>query len=319
MQYSELPNGHYQCDECYKVLKTEKGIENHIRNTHIVQRKMDNLADKVEDIRKTSISVHEVIDRLQEMWMEEGIKVTFTSYPTSFRNTVSNTHNSPKGYPQNWRGDGDKPKGYPGWSGNWSGYVEVLDKERWGNTLYFSDLREGGHKGLPNIPWLKTGSGGGGENFRFDGMLFLYDFPEMHEQFKTQGGEFKVLEKDYAESVATYYDRFSKEQTTFIGSRKQILQLDKINKKIQALQKDLTEIKDVSIDYYKGKFCEQYEVKLPNPPSIFANDADIMVTKTISSYSSSKILPDLESTVGHIEKLSKEIAEYIENNPEIFI
>ena len=113
----------YQCEYCETLQKTEAGILKHEMSctNNAVKVKQKNDFDKeVEDIRVTSTSIHEVIDRVLALWLKNGVKVTFTSYPSSFKNSVSNSHNSPSGYPKNGGSELHIPKGYPGWQGKWA-------------------------------------------------------------------------------------------------------------------------------------------------------------------------------------------------------
>ncbi len=287
----------------------------------IVQRKeRHELAAKFEDIRLTSRSIHEVIERLLSLWLSIGIKVTFTSYPSSFNDKVSNTHNAPEGYPQNWGSEADKPKGYPGWRGLWQGTVEVVDNTVTKKSkLYFSDLIGSWDVGLPRLPWIKTGSGGGGENFRFEGILFIYDFPKMYEEFEANGGQFGVLQKEYCKTVDQYRREFNNKRSHYISNTEEhmactsmLKDLDEVMKKVRTLQKQTT-------DYYRAKFTADYDVSLPRPTSIFVDDQLLEATTTLVNYNKSIPLPELESTEKYIRQLSAQIDDYKESHPEVFI
>lgn len=49
------------------------------------------------------------------------------------------------------------------------------------------------------VPFIKIDSGGGEKNFSYSGMMFLYDFPKMHQEFIDNGEDFVVLEEVYNE------------------------------------------------------------------------------------------------------------------------
>lgn len=269
---------------------------------------------KAEEIRKTSKSIHEVILRLQNLWLEYGIKVVFTSYPSSFTHSASNSHSAPKGYPQNWGGKPDKPKGYPGWVGTWEGKV-ITDKNIWGNGLYFSDLVDS----YGGIYWIKTGTGGGGDDFRFEGKLFLYDFPVMHKEFEDNGKAYTVLKNNYTDSVTGYYKTFINARDTSVKKEKQVEYINMLQKELVDLSSTLDKKRKQTIDYYRGKFCDTYGVKLEIPNTMFVDDDALSTTITASNYSAAVPLPELESTVKRISELTEEINTYTINNPEQFI
>lgn len=77
---------------------------------------------------------------------------------------ISNSHSCPRNGITNWEGEPSKPRGYPGWSGRISFDVHNFD------TFYSMPLRD-----LD----IHTGSGGGGNPYRYCVKLFEYDWPVM--------------------------------------------------------------------------------------------------------------------------------------------
>lgn len=279
------------------------------------------LKAEIEDIRVTSRSIHEVVKRLQDLWLSVGVKVTFTSYPQNFNYKVSNTHNSPMGYPQNWRREADKPEGYPGWQGSWEGTVEVLEGSKIKKGIYFSEVVNdawSNHR-LPQVPWLQTGSGGGGESFRYSGMLFIYDFPMMNAEFEASGGKFEVMQREYCDAVRKYQQEFKRHQDKFVEYSHENSACDKMLKDLDDLMKDVRKMQKQARDHYSAKFSAQYEVQLAQPTSIFVDDKLLEATNTLVNYNKTTPLPELRSTVASIEELSIAIDDYKKEHPEVFI
>ena len=279
------------------------------------------LEAEIEDIRVTSRSIHEVVKRLQDLWLSVGVKVTFTEYPNTFSDKVSNTHNAPQGYPQNWRQEADTPKGYPGWSGTWSGTVAVLEGSKVKKGIYFSDVVNDtwGKGHLPNIPWFNTGSGGGGENFQYSGMLFIHDFPKMNEEFEANGGHFQVMQREYCDTVDKYRREFKRHQDNAVEYSPENKTCTKMLKDLDDLMKNVRKMQKQAREHYASKFVQSYDVQLKQPTSIFIDDKLLEATNTLVSYNKTTPLPELESTVTYIEDLSTAIDDYKEEHPEVFI
>lgn len=280
------------------------------------------LKAEIEDIRVTSRSIHEVVKRLQDMWLSAGVKVTFTEYPHLFSDKVSNTHNAPKGYPQNWRQKADKPKGYPGWSGSWVGEVALMPDCKLTNAPYFSDLVNDswGELDIPSVPWLQTGSGGGGRNnFQYSGMLFIYDFPLMNAEFEANGGKFQVMQREYCDSVDKYRQAFKRQQDIYVDNSDENKACTKMLKDLEEVMKRVRKMQKEARDHYNSKFAIGYDVPLAQPTSIFVDDNLVQATNVLVNYNKATPLPELESTVEYIENLSRAIDDYKEEHPEVFI
>lgn len=283
------------------------------------------LQAEIEDIRTTSSNIHEVVDRLKKLWLSMGIKVTFSSYPNTFAHQVSNTHSAPKGYPQNWSRDPDKPRGYPGWSGNWIGTVEIVDKEKYKcNKVWFSDLITGKwssseQKPIPAVPWLHTGSGGGGDTFHFDGRLYIYDFPKMREEFEASGGIYEVMKKDYYDAVKSYRLLFKRHQNEYVNSHKESADCAKLLEQLSKLTETVVTIQKQVQDHYTAKFAESYDVKLPTYKTVFLDDKLIEAVSNEVNYDKATPLPELASTEKYIRELSQQVQDYREKHPEVFI
>lgn len=308
----------YRCDFCKKTLSTQKGITNHMNTIHKEQIQD---AKAIEDIRVTSKSVHEVVDRLVAFWKDKGINVYIEDYPTSFDHRVSNSHNSPAGYPQNWGGKGDLPRGYPGWRGIWKGTVEVIDKKRWGSSLYFSDMvgSWGRYKGLPVVSWVKTGSGGGGDSFRYDGMLFLYDFPSMYDEYKINNEKYYQLVKDdYNFALQEYQRKYKQLRDEAVYTTPEVQSAKKLAELTKTLAQNAKGAEEKAIKYATNKFNKDMPANIPTPTSIFT-ESDY-VKAIITDRDSTKIEPpELEAIKNRLRVLSEELKTFMETTPEMFV
>ena len=99
-------------------------------------------------------------------------------YQANYSKSVSNTHSCPHNGVTNWRGDTKladgtpAPNGYPGWSANIKGSL-ARNKSRMGAYPY---------GGVLKLIKLHTGTGGGGNNWRYDCKIFLADWPGLSTQ-----------------------------------------------------------------------------------------------------------------------------------------
>lgn len=277
------------------------------------------ISSELEKIRTTSENIHEVVQRLTKLWELIGIKVVFTSYPSEFTYSVSNSHNAPKGYSQNWKRESDKPEGYPGWTGVWKGTITTTDSKSWGTSLAFRNLiGSWGNKKLPSCTWIKTGTGSSGIDFNISGMLFLYDFPLMHKQFCDNKEEFKVLEKDYNNAIKKYHNKFLSARDNYIKTSPLNITLQELTKELEERLQDLNAYKVKMHNYHASKFCENYKVVVPKMPSMFIDDKAVREFITDTSYSNAIALPELSSTIQHIKSLSEKIENFVNTNPENF-
>lgn len=265
------------------------------------------LRDGFEEIRLSAKSVDEIITRLVQCYKENGIEITFTEYPGRWSETVSNSHNTPKGYPSNWCGRGDDkgiPRGYPGWSGNWKG--EIIK----GTSKYFSDIKP---------QWLKTGTGGGGQNFRYDGMLFLYDFPEMYKEWEAEGGVIKQKCDAFNKSLTEIHSNHKKERDSFINADESVIEIKSKIEKMRLIQAQLDIFKNELIQNATKRFHEANPVNIPEISSAFISYQKLNEVQKYIEEGKSIKLTDVKASILKSEKLFKEVLEYYEAHPEIFI
>jgi len=325
----------YVCAFCSTVRKTEQGILTHeakcTKNITKITKEQITLQrhkDAVEDIRCTSKTVQELITRMQEFWLTFGIKVTFTSYPENFLLMLSNSHNAPKGYKTNWcNQDKSSPKGYPGWSGHWKGNVELVDVKTFSkihgkSNVGFSDLTRSSWGDLPLITkaeFFQSGSGGGGDNFSYGGYLFLYDFPAMHDEFKCNGGEYDVLDKNYNQALKDYEEVYNKAVNNFVNDDKEFNKLTSIIKELSNVMIDLEKAKTKLSSKLKNDFNEKYNTKMPIQKSAFSECENTMKTQCAIDYKIKLDHPDLNKMLSYAGMLKDKIDVYKMDNPEFFI
>ncbi len=314
----------WQCNYCDKQLTTEAGINRHedkcTANPVIIQAKsnMSGVGKEIDDIRLNATSPSDLFNRIEDFLSSKGIEVSFTAYPTKYNNLVSNSHDSPKGYRQNWCGRADDegvPKGYPGWSGNLIGLVTVTDrsilnlKENFPKKL--SDIWGGWSDSLFKFPYINTCN----QNCK----IYIYDFPKMHEKFKLGGKELTVKADKFNTHIQNYNDEFVRERNkhtentnSFRTSARKITELEDILKKMRDLHGDI-------ISKHNVDFADKYSVKVPILTETFINDELYSTMKNnISSHDVSKY-KYLEDQYKYMDIALDDYIEYINDNSEVFV
>lgn len=320
----------YQCEHCGTVLKTEAGAIKHEekcpKNNAAAAEKaklQSEFSKELQEIRETSASIHEVVMRVVELWRKFGVNVNFNSYPSAFSMQVSNTHNSPKGYPQNWESKPGLPKGYPGWQGRWTGTIEIVDTKKLGNHYAsFQDLcRTWGQCGnLDGVTFFKTGCGGGGKSdFSYSGMMYLYDFPKMHKEFIDNGEEFNVLESEYNTSIEDYRKVFLELSRQHVEKNAEYVKVSKMIEDLNKTIDELVQAKSKFADSIRQKFTESYDVPIPTPTSIFVNDGVVMSAVCNTQRKGVKVHPKMDELMDYMSSLALKIKTYKDDNPELFI
>lgn len=85
---------------------------------------------------------------------QDPYKVLGFAWNIQYTDMVSNSHSAPVGYPQNWRGEPNLPKGYPGWNGRvWIRYADPC--RNFGSTPFSKTLTYTGTGGAGGYggPW----------------------------------------------------------------------------------------------------------------------------------------------------------------------
>jgi hypothetical protein len=298
--------------------------------TEMMKVSIDEYKNTIEDIRVTSKTIHKVIKRLKDLWLKIGIRVSFNSYPGTFLYSIPNTHNSPKGFPQNFERKSDKPLGYPGWRGRWCGTIEILEVNKVKcKRLSFTDLVSGdlpffkdiSTSDKPRIHWIKTGTGSSSNNhkFEYDGIMFIQDFPAMYQEFVDNGEDFKASKHEYMKKVDEYHAEFHRLKKDNSSNHPSIIYINELETELRWLLRDLTKTKEMVVDRIDNDFKKKYEIKLDDPGSILVQDHYVMEYMCDTDYMNDTPHPDLESTVLYIRKIQNKIREYIDTNPEEFI
>jgi len=274
---------------------------------------------ELEKIRKESRSIEELLGRAGKVWKSLGITVVFTNYPSCYSEKVSNSHNSPKGYKQNWTRNDKLPYGYPGWTGRWEGYITIDRDISILSKVGFTELIRGVGIGGCSCNWLKTGIGSSGVNFRIDGMLFLYDFPAMHQQFKNKGEDFALLKKEHANTITAYWNDFVKYRRKYIKSTTTIKNILKYREMLMALDAELYLKETAATLCLRDQFNSKY-AKTP-PTNNFCIDPDEL-NKNIflaTQQDDTKVMPELSEIFERIQQLSNDIERYATEKPEVLI
>jgi hypothetical protein len=274
---------------------------------------------RVEEIRTTSTNIHQVIQSLVDMWKELGVTVVLSDYPSKYNEHASNTHYAPAGYKTNFGSKRELPTGYPAWEGIWDGTIKTEKGE-----LYFSELVNGEsfytHRPkYPKIPWIKTGSGGGGENFRFSGRLFLYDFPLMEKKFRETYDDYYLLKRTYNRVLERYVRDYKAEKNNYVSKQTKLLEIDLLLDEITTLKGRVLLNKKKITSFYYSEFNKNYGKDVPLPATFFDNDTEIKDAVVEASYSTKESLPSLAAGVERLRELTKEIEEYERNSPEVVI
>lgn len=326
----------FECEFCGKPYKTLKGATNHEEkcpenpvNIAIEKAALEkkHCIPEIEEIRQTATSPEHLIQLVEEFLLSKGIKITFFDYPSRFNMSVSNSHNSPRGYKRNWGGRGDKdgiPRGYPGWSGRWEGKIEVIDPTILGikkNDVDLYDLNYLHNDGTPLDLWfIQTSGGSFGSKFSMSGMLWLYDFPKMYEEFTQGENEFDFLVDEYTDAIKQYHDYYTKERVKFIDQSSTSRQIKDLQRELDDLQSSLRQVSSTNKQYLTEKYNSEHGYKIELPPTAFLKNADML--KGIHGDLSHREFPpeaDIPGAVKKINAISNKINYYIGRNPEDFI
>ncbi len=312
----------YKCEFCSRISKSKLDIKKHeiecsgnplIKNINKIKQKS---YVAIDEIRKNAISIEDLIQKIEKYLLTLGIKLAFKSYPCNFSKNISNSHTSPKGYDRNWGGNDDKPNGYPGWSGYWEGKIEIIDSSILGKKhLSFSELVN-----EFNLHFFQTTSGSGGSDFRYSGMLWLYDFPVMHQEFEDSGEAFSVLDNEYFTKLIAYQKEYNDKRQRFIDDDKDIIYIKDHEKELKKLSLELQTIRSQKSKALKNDFNQKYGKDLPLPPRAFISDSTfVMNVHAAISFNAETIHPDIEPLFQRVEDLTQEILKYIDKKPEEFI
>lgn len=270
------------------------------------------VANKIsERILEESENFADVIEILVEDIKQLGIKLSFTGYPNVTSETVSNSHNAPKGYPQNWRREDDKPKGYPGVHGRWAGMVELIDNSYFKSVPTFSDITS-------LFQFIKTGTGSTGKDFHVSGMMFVYDFPRMKELYEQDvDAQVLVLSDQYCNKIIDIGKRHDDLRRKYIRSNEKMCDIETALGELRQLTSDLTKAK-MDLEIQLGhKFNAENKLKLDKAPQHFIHDdpRHELICANSSTHSNEEMVLLAEQA----NTIKKKMDEIISNFPENFI
>ncbi len=101
-----------------------------------------------------------------------GCEFTELSMRCKFTTMASNSHSRPRDGVMNWCGHNDPaPRGYPGWTGELQGKLNITDKQECPSWSEFFKLFD-----------VHTGSGSGGRNLQYGVTVFASDWPRFAEE-----------------------------------------------------------------------------------------------------------------------------------------
>lgn len=264
-----------------------------------------------ERILEQSENFADVIEILVDGVKQLGIKLSFVGYPNVFSESVSNSHNAPNGYPQNWRREDDKPKGYPGVHGRWHGKVELIDTSYFKHTPSFSDIST-------LFSFIKTGTGSSGKDFSQSGMMFVYDFPKIKELYEQDiGAQVSLLSNQYCNKIIDIGQKHDKLRRNYIRSDEKICEIEQTLSTLKQLTSDLTKTK-INLETQLGhKFNEENKLKLDKAPPHFIQDdpRHELICANSSTHSNQEMVLLAEQA----NNIKKKMDELISNFPENFI
>lgn len=315
----------YECEYCSKPYKTLNGVEAHEYNCDKNPSLLRAISEKekikreVEEIRLKARSIPHLMQLLESFLLTKGLKLVLRSYPSTFNYSLSNSHDSPIGYPQNWCGRRDHdgvPRGYPGWSGKWDGHIEIIDP----TILNIKDTKKRDLDALINkwsdslmhINFLDSMSNGTGK-------LWLYDFPLMWEEFKNNGDELKVIETQYKELLNNHHRKFSQERLSYISNDSNYVKLNSLKEKTEQQLKMLDEAIRSNHAFLKNKYNRENGFEFTPPYTMFEDTEYIMKRHTDVSHGEDKENPDPTKLIQEIERLNEVAYSYVQDHPEIFI
>lgn len=249
---------------------------------------------------------------LQEELHKIGVFIHFDNYP-DIESNVPNTHNAPNGYKTNWGGKNpDIPKSYPGWSGSWSGKINISEEFKKNykmREVTFSNIKD-------YIKIIKTSSGSIGKEFSIGGSLFKYDFS--HEETERKNVEYNECIKHSRDLLDDYRKTFKNEQAEYVKNDETMQTLNSLHSLLAELTTQcslarqerqtlaMNEFALMNVEsipeeiledgYFKQKFetyCEMSKVPLECNPANFNKSEKLKkISETIKTIKSS--IKDIE-------------------------
>jgi hypothetical protein len=321
----------YQCEFCLFTFDSEDNAKRHektcSKNPIVIEKEKlkSQFYKDIEEIRLTSKTIPEVIQRTVDLFDKNGIDLTFTEYPKKFNDMISSHSDAPLGKPTSRRDTDDKgnpiPKYYPGWTGRWSGTIKYKesDKRLSGSDIYRQSWNCYNDRYPFSIPFMVTGGGNGGTNFSYYGTLWLPDFPIMYKEWQDNNGDFRNLQTEYSEKIQEYIKEYNKAQEVYINDQYDIKENETILKNIEELMTSCKVALMKNKQYYKNQFNEQYDIKIPEMTTAFIDLNEYeKVYQEIKVCKLNKPYNKIPEMLERLHNLLQRYNNYINEHPERF-
>lgn len=244
----------YKCNYCGSVNEYRLGYNRCMRNCAKAKREKlkeeqlrNNFIEIADSIRLSITSIHQLAPEIIN-WFKKYYNRDLQLQITDLRfREVSNAYEAPIEGVVNWEQKENKPKSYLGWTGKISGQSDIWEKPikhlLTGRELRcISDCFSRYEGSL--IRGVKTGTGGGGNKFSYEVILFLNDFPKVKEIYGTYA---ELKEKNNLRNQkARDLDYNAKEK--LINGNEQIQDFNRYDEILKHLTKKNTENKSKKIN-----------------------------------------------------------------------
>lgn len=316
----------YECEYCSTQLKSEKSILSHEKkcpkNLEVVRAEQEKKARLTKDGRDRAdliasvTSVDDFITKLIKYYDDRDIELVFNQYPCNWSDSVSNTHNAPKGRPRNFSSDETKPKGYPGWSGRWEGTIKYKNSNK---EITLSDISGAWSNDKGFYP-IRTGTGCAASKFSISGMLFIEDFPLMYEAM-----EGDLVQKEFAlvfdESVKDLYQTYLEEMTLALNKDQHRIEAVQLNLEVKKLAKEMDNYISSYNSDYKYDYMYRNKLELPEVSNIFIDAESYARIK--NKFVNSKPMGDISYSLANKMKVLNDAVQKFkkleEERPHIFL
>jgi hypothetical protein len=320
---------YFKCEFCSKQFLDATEAEKHentcSKNPKVqeIERLKDKFQAQAEEIRLTSKTIPEVIERTIKLLDDNGVELILNEYPHIFSTEISNSREAPIGYQTNWGGDKkDVPRNYPGWRGKWEGTIKYKQNHpKYGKEINFDNLYDRWGRAEYAINYIKAGGGNFGSKFSMGGTLWLYDFPLIYKEWQKNNGEFNILKDEYRSAVNEYETQFHTVRTAWVKDRPDMKPWYDLNERLKTLVTQCQDAIDTNVAFYKNEFNKTYEVDIPVMTSAFVDISDFIKASNLIKTSNTILEPNKISILQLSEKLEKmlnEYNEYITEYPERF-
>ena len=178
------------------------------------------------------------------------------------------------------------------------GRIEIQDSSILNLT---SDVGISDFKNILGLSFIQTGSGGGRNKFRYYGMIWLYDFPKMHEL--EDKIDFRVLNINYMETLDNYNKKFTKDRDKYVGSNSEIQRILLYTDQLITMQKELSAGHTKTVEHLTNIYNSENGVPLPVPPNHYGDSEKIMKIQSSLNYHAVAPAPEHKSLFNRLRML----------------